>query len=148
MKNYLIKTKRFLHILSVIPIMIFTETILSSCTDDQLEIQRNFPFEVSVMPVAKDIAKDETVEIRVTIQPSGNFSDTQYYLRYFQFEGSGTLKYFAEAPYLPNDMYALSQKEFRLYYTSTSIVSQNFKIWIIDNFGNEKEIEFQFNNKD
>lgn len=147
MKNYIVKTKRFLCIVYIIPIMILTETILSSCTDDQLEIQQNFPFEVAVMPVPKDIAKDETVEIRLKIQPSGNFSETQYYLRYFLFEGSGTLKYLDEAPYLPNDMYTLSQKEFRLYYTSTSPVSQNFKIWIMDSFGNEKELEFQFGNK-
>lgn len=93
MKNYIIKAKRFLNILYVIPIMILTETILSSCTNEQLEIQQNFPFEVMVMPVPKDIAKDETVEIRIKIQPSGNFSETQYYLRYFQFEGTGKLKY-------------------------------------------------------
>lgn len=147
MKNYIIKTKRFLCILYVIPIMIFTETILSSCINEELEIQQNFPFEVSVMPVPKDIAKEETVEIRIKIQPSGNFSETQYYFRYFQFDGTGTLKYYNDIPYSQNDSYELKNKEFRLYYTSTSLMSQNFKIWIIDNFGNEKELEFQFGNK-
>lgn len=147
MKNYIIKTKRFLCILYVIPIMIFTEIILSSCINEELEIQQNFPFEVSVMPVPKDIAKEETVEIRIKIQPSGNFSETQYYFRYFQFDGTGTLKYYNDIPYSQNDSYELKNKEFRLYYTSTSQVSHSFKIWIIDNFGNEKELEFQFGNK-
>lgn len=148
MKNYIKIAKRFASILYVIPILILTEAILSSCINDELEIQQNFPFQISVMPVPKNIKKDDTVEIRLKILPSGNFTATQYYLRYFQFDGSGALKYYDEAPFLPNDVYELSQKEFRLYYTSTSTVSQNFKIWIKDSFGNEKEVEFQFDNKD
>ncbi|MBW8523797.1 DUF3872 domain-containing protein [Chryseobacterium chendengshani] len=148
MKNYINKAKCFLRILYVIPILIFTETILSSCTNEELQIQQNFPFEVSVMPVHKDIANDETVEIRVKILPSGNFTETQYYLRYFQFDGTGILKYYNDIPYSQNDSYELKNKEFRLYYTSTSTMSQSFKIWIIDSFGNEREIEFQFGNKD
>ncbi|MBD8084583.1 DUF3872 domain-containing protein [Chryseobacterium caseinilyticum] len=148
MKNYIKIAKRFASILYVIPVLILTEAILSSCNNDELEIQQNFPFETSVMPVPKNIAKNETVEIRVKIHPSGSFNKTQYYIRYFQFDGSGALKYYDEAPFLPNDVYELSQKEFRLYYTSTSKVSQNFKIWIKDSFGNEKEVEFQFDNKD
>lgn len=148
MKNYIKIAKRFASIFYVIPVLILTEAILSSCNNDELEIRQNFPFEISVMPVPKNIAKDDTVEIRLKILPSSNFTATRYYLRYFQFDGSGALKYYDEAPFLPNDVYELSQKEFRLYYTSTSTVSQNFKIWIKDSFGNEKEVEFQFDNKD
>lgn len=148
MKNFICKAKRFLPVFLIIPILTFTEIILSSCTNDELEIKQNFPFDISVMPVPKNIAKDETVEIRLKIHPSGDFTETRYYLRYFQFDGSGTLKYYDDAPYLPNDSYELSQKEFRLYYTSSSTVSQKFKIWITDSFGNEKEIEFEFGNKD
>jgi len=121
--------------------------LVQSCQKDDLEIQQNFPFEVFVMPVPKDIAKDKYVEIRITILPEGNFSDTKYYLRYFQFEGTGKLQYYNTQPYFPNDSYPLYDKEFRLYYTSTSEVSQSFTIWISDSFGNEKKIEFQFNNK-
>jgi hypothetical protein len=121
--------------------------LLQSCQKDDLEIQQNFPFGVSVMPVPKDIVKDEYVEIRITILPEGNFSDTKYYLRYFQFEGTGKLQYYNTQPYFPNDIYPLYEKEFRLYYTSTSEVSQSFTVWIADSFGNEKKIEFQFNNK-
>lgn len=120
---------------------------LQSCQKDDLEIQQNFPFEVSVMPLPKEIAKDECVEMRLTILSEGNFSDTKYYLRYFQFEGTGKLQYYNTQPYLPNDTYPLYKKEFRLYYTSASEVSQSFTVWISDSFGNEKKIEFQFNNK-
>lgn len=43
------------------------------------------------------------------------------------------------------DEYPLSKKEFRLYYTSESSVSQSFDIWISDNMGNKQEVNFQFN---
>jgi len=121
--------------------------MLVSCSkDDELEIQNDFPFEVNVMPIPKDVANGQTIEIRITIQRTGNYSNTQYYLRYFQFDGQGTLRYYDESPYLPNDLYSLPTEQFRLYYTSNSIVSQAFDVWISDSFGNEKQLSFQFNN--
>ncbi|MBA4153698.1 DUF3872 domain-containing protein [Flavobacterium sp.] len=123
-------------------------TLVSCSKDDELEIQNDFPFEVKVMPVPKDVASGQTVEIRITIQRTGNYSNTQYFLRYFQFDGQGTLRYYDEPPYLPNDLYQLPTEQFRLYYTSTSAVSQSFVVWISDSFGNEKQISFQFNSTD
>ena len=124
-------------------------TSVASCSkDDELEVQNNFPFEVKVMPVPKDISNGQTVEIRIAIQPTGNYNNTQYKIRYFQFDGQGTLRYYDEPPYLPNDMYALPTEQFRLYYTSTSAVSQSFEVWISDSFGNEKQLSFQFNSSD
>ena len=118
---------------------------VSSCSKDELEIQNDFPFEVKVMPIPKEIANGNTVEIRLTIQPTGNYNNTQYYLRYFQFDGQGTLQYNDTSPYLPNDSYPLQAKQFRLYYTSNSTVSQSFDVWISDNFGNERQLSFEFN---
>jgi len=119
---------------------------LASCSkDDGLEIQNDFPFEINVMPVPKEVANGQTIEIRITIQRTGNYNNTQYYLRYFQFDGNGILRYYDDAPYLPNDLYSLPAEQFRLYYTSNSIVSQSFDIWISDSFGNEKQLNFQFN---
>jgi hypothetical protein len=118
---------------------------VTSCSKGELEIQNNFPFEVKVMPISKEIANGNSVEIRITIQPTGNYNKTQYYLRYFQFDGQGTLQYYEEPPYLPNDLYPLQAKQFRLYYTSNSTVSQSFDVWILDNFGNEKQLSFEFN---
>jgi len=109
---------------------ILTATVpLVSCSkDDELEIQNDFPFEVKVMPVPKNITKGQTVEILITIQRIGNYTGTQYALRYFQFDGQGSLKYYDEPPYLPNDLYPLPAEQFRLYYTSTSAVSQSFAV--------------------
>lgn len=123
-------------------------TLVSCSKDDDLEIQNDFPFEINVMPVPKEVANGETVEIRITINRSGNYQNTQYYLRYFQFDGQGILRYYDEPPYLPNDLYQLPQEQFRLYYTSTSTVTQAFEVWISDSFGNEKQLSFQFNSSD
>lgn len=130
-------------------VLVFTSSImLSSCEKEELDIQQNYPFEVKVMPVPGDVASGQTVEIRITIERSGNFNDANYFIRYFQFDGQGTLRYHNEPPYLPNDLYQLSATQFRLYYTSQSAVSQSFDIWISDNFGNEKQVSFQFNSSD
>jgi hypothetical protein len=118
---------------------------VTSCSKDELEIQNDFPFEVKVMPIPKEIVNGNTVEIRLTIQSTGNYSNTQYYLRYFQIDGQGTLQYYNALPYLPNDLYQLPSKQFRLYYTSHSSISQSFDVWISDNFGNEKQLNFEFN---
>ena len=137
-----------LPIYVMLAILTASVSLVSCRKDDDLEIQNNFPFEVKVMPVPKDVANGQTVEIRVTIQRTGNYSNTQYYLRYFQFDGQGSLRYYDETPYLPNDLYLLPTEQFRLYYTSASAVSQSFDVWISDSFGNEKQLTFQFNSSD
>jgi hypothetical protein len=135
-------------LLPVLLAVLISSIMLVSCNKDELEIQNDFPFEVKVMPVPKEIANGNTAEIRLTIQRTGNYTGAQYFIRYFQFDGQGILRYYDEPPYLPNDLYSLATEQFRLYYTSQSDVSQSFEIWISDNFGNEKQLSFQFNNSD
>ena len=54
---------------------------LVSC-DDDMDIQQSYPFTVETMPVPK-----ETVEIRCDMKKTGDFANTLYTIRYFQFEG-------------------------------------------------------------
>ena len=136
---------RFKKAVLAVPMCLFT---FLSCDQDKLEIQHDFPFEVTVMPVPKEIAKGSTVEIRINIERNNNYNGTHYFIRYFQFDGQGSLQYYDEPLYLPNDLYLLKAQEFRLYYTSQSIVSQSFDVWISDNFGSEKKLSFQFNSSD
>lgn len=124
---------------------LFAISFLVACEQKELDIQQNFPFDVIVMPIPKEIAKGETVEIRVRINSEGNYSGNKYFLRYFQFDGKGVLGYQNSKPFRPNDLYAISELEFRLYYRSESTVSQSFDIWFSDSFGNEKQVSFQFN---
>lgn len=119
-----------------------------SCDNDELEIKKDFPFDLKVLPIPKDLANGESAEIRINIQQLGSYNEGEYYLRYFQFDGKGTLRYFNEPPYKPNDLYLIPDREFRLYYTSLSNVSQSFDVWISDGFGNEKQVSFQFNSVD
>lgn len=135
-------------LLPIYVLLAILTTLVSCSKDDALEIQNDFPFEVKLMPIPKDISNGQTVEIRITIQRKGNYSNTQYFIRYFQFDGQGTLRYYNEPPYLPNDLYSLPTEQFRLYYTSTSVMSQSFDVWISDSFGNEKKVSFQFNSAD
>jgi hypothetical protein len=135
-------------LLPVLLAVLISSIMLVSCNKDELEIQNDFPFEVKVMPVPKEIANGNTAEIRLTIQRTGNYTGAQYFIRYFQFDGQGILRYYDEPPYLPNDLYSLATEQFRLYYTSQSAVSQSFEVWISDNFGNEKQLSFQFNSSD
>lgn len=120
--------------------------ILNSCQDTEIEIHQDFPFEVKVMPFPSKIGEDETVEIRISLLTDSDFNGTTYSIRYFQYEGAGQLHYYSDPPYLPNDEYPLPQKEFRLYYTSTSSESHQFSIWIKDSFGNERRVDFEFDN--
>lgn len=117
-----------------------------SCSNDDLDTQTDFPFEVTVMPVPKNIANGQTVEMRFTIKPQGNYQGTSYFIRYFQFDGQGALRLFNAPPYQPNDLYPLPGERFRLYYTSQSNVAESFDVWISDNFGNEQQLSFRFNN--
>src|SRR5690606_13426204 len=148
MKLFYRKYRLQLQAVAMVTMMLVASIVAISCDKEELVVQQNYPFEVEVMPVPKDIANGQTVEIRITIERNGNFNGTQYYLRYFQFDGSGTLRYYDEPPYLPNDLYPLPTEQFRLYYTSASTVSQSFEVWISDSFGNEKQISCQFNNTD
>ena len=137
-----------LQALSMLVTMFIATIVAISCEKEELEVQQGYSFNVKIMPVPKEITFGQTVEIRMSIQSSGHFQDERYYLRYFQFDGKGSLRYYDQSPYLPNDIYELPKREFRLYYTSASNVSQSFDIWISDGFGSEKQVSFNFNSTD
>ncbi len=50
------------------------------------------------MPVPKDVSNGQTVEIRITIQRSGNYQNTQYYSSaIFNLTVQGTFRYYDES---------------------------------------------------
>ena len=89
---------------------------LVSC-DDDMDIQQSYPFTVETMPVPNKVTRGQTVEIRCELKKTGDFANTLYTIRYFQFEGEGTLKMAGGITFLPNDRYLLENEKFRLYYT-------------------------------
>lgn len=136
---------RFFGFWAILFALVFT---LSSCNDD-LNVQQSYPFTVEVMPYGDKITKGQTVELRFEIQPEGNYSNTLYTIRYFQYDGEGTLK-LVDGPVLTNnDRVLLESKTFRLNYTAKSSDAHKFLVVIEDNFGSTPwEQTFEFNGKD
>lgn len=89
---------RFFGFWATLFALVFT---LSSCSDN-LDIQQYYPFTVEVIPFAEKIVRGQTVELRFEIQPEGNYTNTLYTIRYFQYDGEGTLK-LVDVPVLVNN---------------------------------------------
>ena len=132
--------------------------VLTSC-ESELEIQQSYPFTVETMPVPKELNRNETAEIRCPkelnrnetaeirceLKSEGDFDGTVYTIRYFQYDGEGSLKLDNGLEFKPNDRYLLENRKFRLYYTSLCDEAQNFIVVVEDNWGNTTEMEFDFN---
>lgn len=122
-------------------------TLMVSC-DSELEVQQSYPFSVETMPVPKELEKNETAEIRCELKSEGDFDGTIYTIRYFQYDGEGSLKLDNGLEFKPNDRYLLENRKFRLYYTSLCEEAQNLIITVEDNWGNTIDIELDFNSSD
>ena len=120
--------------------------LVFSC-NDELDIQQVYPFKVTTMPVQKQIKVGETVEIRFQLLREGYYEETKYFIRYFQPDGKGTLRMADGTAFLPNDLYPLPGKTFRLYYTSASTYQQKIDVYIEDSFGQVEQLTFNFNNE-
>ena len=140
-----ISAPRAFGVLSILFAMMLT---LASCSDD-LDVQQSYPFTVEVMPFGSKIAKGETVELRFEIKPEGNYKNTLYTIRYFQYDGEGTLKLVDGPVLVNNDRVLLESKTFRLNYTANSSDAHKFLVVVEDNFGSTPwEQTFEFNGKD
>lgn len=140
----LTKTRFFGFLIAVCAIAV----LLTSCSDD-LDVQQSYPFTVEVMPYADKIAKGQTVELRFEIKPEGNYANTLYTIRYFQYDGEGTLKLVDGPVLVNNDRVLLESKTFRLNYTAKSDEAHKFLVVVEDSFNTTPwEQTFEFNGKD
>ena len=120
--------------------------VLVAACNDGLDIQTKYPFTVETMPVPKELKVNETAEIRCELKREGRWEDTRYTIRWFLFDGEGTLKLDDGTVFLPNDLYPLEKETFWLYYTSASTDQQTIDIYIIDSFGQMQQLTLSFNN--
>ena len=60
--------------------------LLGSC-DDKLEVQQAYDFSLTSWYLQKTIFPDETVEIRLTLNRSGNYEEARYQIGYRQIDG-------------------------------------------------------------
>ena len=119
---------------------------LSAC-DRDLDAQHSYSFAVETMAVQKDIIRGQTAEIRCTLKRGGEFADTRYTIRYFQYDGKGLLRMDNGTVFKPNDRYPLTKDVFRLYYTSLSSDRQTIDVYVKDSFGRVQQLTFSFNNE-
>ena len=139
------KNKR-ISIFKALALCLFAAVSLTAVScDDDMDIQQSYPFTVETVP--NKVTKGQTVEIRCELKRTGEFANTLYTIRYFQFEGEGTLKMASGITFLPNDRYLLENEKFRLYYTAEGDEAHNFIVVVEDNFKNSYELEFDFNNR-
>lgn len=140
--------KKSFGVIAVLLLVIAAVCSLTSCNDD-LDVQQSYPFTVEVMPFADKIVKGQTVELRFEIVPEGNYTNTLYTIRYFQYDGEGSLKLVDGPVLVNNDRVLLESKTFRLTYTAKSSQAHKLLIVIEDNFGSTPwEQTFEFNSKD
>ncbi len=140
--------KNLMYSLMGLGILILFSMFFSSC-NRALDVQQVYPFKVQRMPIPKDIKKGETVEIRCHLSAEGEYAKTAYRMRYFQYDGEGTLHLLSpksEALKM-NDYYAVPYGDFRLYYTSHTEEQQMLEIVFEDNQQQEQIMEINFKNK-
>lgn len=140
--------KKSFGIIAVLSLVIAAVCSLASCSDD-LDVQQSYPYTVEVMPYGDKIKQGQTVELRFEIKPEGNYTNTLYTIRYFQYDGEGTLKLVDGPVLVNNDRVLLESKTFRLNYTAHSADAHKFLVVVEDNFGSTPwEQTFEFNGKD
>ena len=99
------------------------------------------------MPVQKEIAQNETAEIRCQLVREDNYQQAAYFFRYFQTDGKGELRMDNSTVLEPNDLYPLRKEVFRLYYTSQCTDQQSIDVYIEDSFGQVILKTFSFTNE-
>ena len=119
--------------------------VLVAACNDGLDIQTKYLFTVETMPVPKELKVNETAEIRYELKREGRWEDARYTIRWFLFDGEGTLKLDDGTVLLPNDRYPLEKETFRLYYTRLSDEQSSFTVWVEDSDGQAVELEYDFN---
>ena len=140
--------KNSFGVIAILSLVIAAVCSLTSCSDD-LDVQQSYPFTVEVMPYADKIAKGQTIELRFEIKPEGNYANTLYTIRYFQYDGEGSLKLVDGPVLVNNDRVLLESKTFRLNYTAKSDEAHKFLVVVEDSFNTTPwEQTFEFNSKD
>ena len=72
------------------------------------------------------VLRGQTVEIRCQLNKEGDYKNTLYTIRWFLYDGTGSLRMENGTVLQPNDRYLLESETFRLYYTSASTDAHKF----------------------
>ena len=132
--------------------------VLVACSD-KLDVKQEYDYTFSTWYLPKTVRMGEAVEIRFTLERSGNYEDAAYYISYTQIEGEGVV--FDQNGFLLvnrethalEDMAALDKSNsqkwiFTLFYRPMAGNKSEVRFVIIDNFGQEKQLSVSFTVKE
>lgn len=137
--------------LIVSSIMLTLLCLLCSC-DDKLEVQQAYDFSLTSWYLQNTISPSETVEIRLTLNRSGNYEEANYQIGYIQMEGSGEVYDKKKVRLVNREMQPLDsiaeldssnpcRQVFTLFYHNGSSKNAEIKFVVTDNFNQERELD-------
>jgi len=74
----------------------------------------------------------------------GSYDSTRYYLRYFQYQGKGMVADESGQSFIPNDLYEMVGRQFRLYFTPTAGSEHQLELTFIDSYKHKHALELSF----
>lgn len=127
---------------------------LSKCSNE-LEVQREYAYEVSTWPLPAEVAPGEEVEIRFTLEREGDYAGAEYGFSWVQTDGKGTLRDSRGMYYTDREEYELRVVpdldvsdplawRFTLWYRPTGSDDLSLRFIVTDNFGQQQEAECSF----
>lgn len=128
--------------------------LLGSC-DDKLEVQQAYDFSLTSWYLQKTIFPDETVEIRLTLNRSGNYEEARYQIGYIQIDGSGEVYDKKNVRLVNRERQPLDsiaeldgsdpcRQVFTLFYRNRSSKNAEIKFVVTDNFHQKRELDVSF----
>ena len=129
----------------------FVACMLTAC-NDSLEVQQAYDFSLVSWYLQEDIERDETVEIRLTLNREGNYSEAVYKIGYIQMEGDGEV-FDSDGNRLVNremtdldtisglDTTDICHQFFTLYYKNTGKDNPKIRFVVSDNFKVERTLD-------
>lgn len=135
-------------------IMLTLLCLLGSC-DDRLEVQQAYDFSLTSWYLQNAISLNETVEIRLTLDRTGNYGEASYQIGYIQMQGSGEVYDKKNVRLVNREMQPLDSiakldstdpchQVFTLFYHNRSSKNAEIKFVVTDNFHQERELDLSF----
>lgn len=132
-------------------VMLMLLCLLGSC-DDKLEVQQAYDFSLTSWYLQNTISQNETVEIRLTLNRSGNYEEADYKIGYIQIAGSGEVYDKKKVRLVNREMQPLDSiaqlddtdpchQVFTLFYHNGSGKNAEIKFVVTDNFGQERDLD-------
>ena len=123
-------------------------TVLPFSCDRELEVRRDFDFEVRAEKYRTDMALGETRGIILHIESEGNWDGTAYGMSVFLREGEGTLSDGEDNVLEDNRHYGVYPGRFELYYTPHEKGTHKIEIVIDSSTGKSREMTVELSVED